>query len=285
MKAKSLNKILKEPSVVFDEKNHIYTSKDTGELYTGCTTIAEAWDKSFFLGPWYAKEMFLEIKERISEISLALSGASKPDAALKILEDCKGAARRKADKSKEDGTQAHDWIEKSISMKIAGGGKRIVLPKSAEAKNAVRAFAGFARSQDIKWLASEEIVSSDEHKIAGTLDALAVVDGITYLMDFKASRQLGASYLLQCAGYDIMLREMGLQVMGYKILRLPKDGSGAETLTITDKEDMEFFRQTFLKQREAHKFYVYVENKLKENGKIKVDLVESIFKPKEKAEK
>lgn len=273
MKSTSLSRILKEPSVLFDEKDHTYKNRLNGELYTGCTTIAEAWDKSFFLGPWYAKEMFLEASARIGEISLALKDNPDPSAAIKILEQCKGAARRKGDEAKKNGTQAHDWIGSAIGKKINAKNEVLPRPKNQEAKNAVTAFINWAKGRDIKWLASEEILSSDEFKTGGKLDALAVIDGLTYLVDFKTSGQISSSYLLQCAGYDIMLREMGLQVMGYMIVRIPKDGNPTETLTVTDKTDMQFFRDTFLKQREAHRFYCYMENKFKDatTRKMKVD--------------
>ena len=61
--------------------------------------------------------------------------------------------------------------------------------------------------------------------------------------------------------------------MGHLILRLPKDGTSAETLTITNAEDMKFFRETFLRMREAHKFFIYMVSKFKEatTKKMKVD--------------
>ena len=132
-------------------------------------------------------------------------------------------------------------------MKITGKPVKVGMPDSQEAKNAINAFIRWAKPLNATWLASEELVASHEHKVAGTLDALAVINGITYLMDFKTSSQISESYLIQCAGYDLMLREMGMQVMGYLILRIPKDGTDAETLTITNQSDMEFFRETFLK--------------------------------------
>jgi len=273
MRSKSLNGILKEPSVVFNEAAHTYTN-GKGELYTGCTTISEAWDKSFFLGPWYAKEAIEAVKAKLGEIALLIKGNGDPRKTPKLaelLDECKGAAKHKSEKAKDDGTAAHEWIESAIAKKIDPKLVRLPMPKSVEAKAAVRAFAGWAKGKDIRWLATEEVVSSGEHKIGGKLDALASIDGIIFLTDVKTSSQLSPSYLLQCAGYDIMLREMGLTVAGYLILRCPKDGSAAETLTITNGEDMKFFRETFLKQREAHRFYVYMQSKFKENGKMRVD--------------
>jgi hypothetical protein len=278
MKTKSLAKILKEPGVIFDSASHTYRTP-AGELYTGCTTISDAWDKSFFLGPWYAKEMALEILAHPFDDVHALT----PPEFEKFINEAKGAAKRKSEQAKEDGTAAHDWIEHAINTKIDPTAKKIATPKSPEAVNAVKAFANWAKGKDIAWLASEEVVASHEHRTAGKLDAIAVVDGITYLVDFKTSGQISESYLVQCAGYDLMLREMGLQVMGYMILRIPKDGKESETLTITNQEDMKFFRETFLKQREAHKFYVYMQSKFKDlhTGKMKVDAkVEAPAEPK-----
>ena len=278
MKTLQLQKILKNPPVQMDEAKHTYPAEN-GELYTGCTTISEAWGKDF-LGPWYAKEMFLEATARIGEIGLALQDNPDPSGAIKILEECKGAAQRKGNKAKESGKLAHDWIEQALAVKMSGGTKIAGMPEDPEAQTSVKSFIEWANQHEISWLASEEIVGSTEYKVGGKLDAIAVVDGITYLIDFKTSSQMSESYLLQCAGYDLMLREMGLQVMGYMVLRLPKDGSPAETLTITDQTDMQFFRDTFIKQREAHRFYVYMANRFKEVkagdrfAKMKVDAPE-----------
>lgn len=267
MKSKSLEKILKPCGVIFNEQNHTYTTP-AGELYTGTTTVSEAWDKSFFLGPWYAKEMALALLSEHFEVI-----TRDPKTFEHCVNEAKGAAKRKSELAKVNGTLVHDWIAAAIGSKIDDTVKRLPTPDSQDAVNAINAFAHWAKDKNIQWLASEEVVASHEHRVGGKLDAIAVIDGLTYLVDFKTSGQISPSYLLQCGGYDIQLREMGVQVMGYLILRIPKDGSDAESLTITNHDDMEFFRQTFLKQREAHKFYAYCESKLKGlNGKMKVDV-------------
>ena len=255
----SLEKILKPSSVVFNEEDHTYQHIATGEMYTGCTTISEAWKKDY-LSPWYAKEMAAEI------LSIPFEQITQdPETFALTINDAKGAAKRKSEKAKAIGKIAHQYFSDLIS------GKNPELPEDEEAKRSAEAFKAFYDNLGAQWIASEELVSSDEYKVAGTLDAIAVIDGVTYIVDFKTSGQLSPSYILQCAGYDIMLKEMGLSVSGYLIIRTPKDGREVETLTVTDKDLMQFARDTFLKQREAHKFYVYAENKLKENGKLKTD--------------
>jgi hypothetical protein len=267
MKSNSLEGILHTTDIIFQEVAHTYTKPD-GTLYTGCTTISDAWDKSFFLGPWYAKEMASDLLSKPFEVM-----TENPKMFELAVMAAKGAAKRKSEQAKSDGTAAHDWISAVVQSKMGSDKPLPPTPQSKEADNAVTAFVGWMKDKDITWLASEEVVASDEHRVAGKLDGIAVIDGITYLVDFKTSGQLSASYLLQCAGYDLMLREMGLQVMGYLIIRIPKDGKEAETLTITNQTDMQFFRETFLHQRVAHKFYSYMESKFKDMGsrKMKVD--------------
>lgn len=282
MKSESLRNILKEPSVDFDPVGHTYTNRNTGELYVGTTTVSDAWDKAFFLAPWTAKMMAEELKSKIKDIGLMFQ--DNPNAQKdfeKIVDEAKGAANRFSEKAKFDGSAAHDWIEQVISLKIAEGAPKLPpLPASKEAANAVTAFINWAKRENAVWIASEEVVCSDEYRIGGKLDALASFNGVPFLVDFKTSSQISESYLLQCAGYDIMLREMGFQVAGYKIVRIPKDGKPVETLTVTKREDMDFFRKTFLMQREAHRFYVLMQSKFKdERGKMKIDI------PEEKVDK
>jgi hypothetical protein len=267
---KELEGLIKEASVEFLEAQHLYKNKVNGDFYTGCTTISDAWDKSFFLGPWYAKEAIEFLKTEPFDKVHSLT----PPEFLNLLDYAKGAAKRKSEEAKVDGTAAHDWIEGSIMAEIDPSLSLPPTPDSKKALSSIEAFCAWKKTRTIHWLASEHVVASDIHKVAGKLDGLAVVDGVPSIIDFKTSNQLSASYLLQCAGYDIMLEEMGFQVRQYIIVRIPKDGAEVETLTVRDRDEMKFLRDTFLHQREAHKYYVYAENKLKDMStqKMKVDL-------------
>src|ERR1035437_5360472 len=154
MKSKSLERILKPSGVIFNEGNHTYTTPG-GELYTGTTTISEAWDKSFFLGPWYAKEMCLEILSQPFDV---IKGLTPPEFE-KFITDAKGAAKRKSEAAKKNGTLAHDWIAAAIGSKIDENVKRLPTPQSKEAVNAINAFAHWSKDKNIQWLASEEVVA------------------------------------------------------------------------------------------------------------------------------
>jgi hypothetical protein len=195
-----------------------------------------------FLAPWYAKEM----ANAILGVPFDAVQKMSPQGFVALINDSKKAAPAIADKAKEDGTAAHDWIEKAIAYHMDPTLPLAPTPDSPEARNAIEAFAVWTKAHDIQWLASEEVLSSDVHRTAGRLDALAIVDGIPSIVDFKTSKQISESYPLQCAGYHIMLSEMGFSPRQWIVLRLPKDGSPAETMTINDRGDMQFFQDTYL---------------------------------------
>lgn len=264
----NLKALLKEPSVFFNATNHTYPHKITGELYKGCTTIADLADKPF-LAPWYAKEMANYLLSCPYDVVHEMS----PKDFEKFVTDGKKAAPDIADKAKKDGTAAHDWIEGSIAASVDPAILLPGTPDSKQACNAIDAFCAWKKQHEIIWLASEEIVSSDIHRTAGRVDAVAIVDGIPSIVDFKTSGQISASYPLQCAGYHMMLREMGFTVRQWIILRLPKDGADFETLTISDQKDMQFFEETFLHHLEAHKYQVYLANHYTDSTtrKLRVD--------------
>ncbi|MEK6881223.1 MAG: hypothetical protein AABY22_16500 [Nanoarchaeota archaeon] len=261
---KSLEKIIKPVNIEFDEVNHTYINPHSNEMYTGCTTISGAWKKDF-LAPWYAKEMYLALEDKFEFIKKLKEEKKYTE----LLMEAKFSAPKKGKKAMEDGKLAHEYFQKFVEIKIIGKGNKIILPQSPEACKAIVAFIKWQQERNPEWLASELLVASDEHRIAGTLDGLANIDGIPTLIDFKTSSQIGSDALLQCAGYDIMLSSMGFQVRQYLVLRTPKDGKPAEEVVIDNLQEIKFLKETFMHQREAHKFYVYTENKLKERLKIK----------------
>ena len=250
---------MREPCVIFDDKGHTYIHAENGDLYTGCTTIAGNMEKAF-LGPWYAKEAVEYLKDK----QVIIANSSEEEF-IGLLDTAKRQAPLKADQAKEAGTIAHDWIEEYIS------GKEIPMPENKQALNAVKAFLKWEKETKPLWLASEIVVDSIKHKIGGKIDAVASINGIPCLVDFKTSNQISESYFTQLAGYSLMLSEMGFTPRVWIVLRLPKDGKPAETMTITSQIEQEFYKEAFIHQREMHRFLVYIENNKKQNNKIKTD--------------
>jgi len=128
---------------------------------------------------------------------------------------------------------------------------------------------------DVYWLASELVVGSEIHEFGGTLDALAIVNGIPTLIDFKTSNQISKDYFIQTAAYDLALDEMGVKTWQRLILRIPKDGSDFEALIVPTPLDLD--RAAFLSLRQVQRWQSYVANVKNDvtdaRGKVRVPKV------------
>lgn len=76
-----------------------------------------------------------------------------------------------------------------------------------------------------KVYASEEFLFSLKYKVAGTTDAVVVVDNIIFILDFKTSKSAKNkdsihSYYIQVAGYSLMWEEITGQVVDDAIILL-----------------------------------------------------------------
>lgn len=254
----TLEKFYKLNNVQFDEGKHVYTVN--GSMFTGVTTITDVRSKAF-LAPWAAKESYLYLKENWD-----ISKEYSEDLKEELLLAAKTAWTRKSGAARDSGTIAHDWVSNYIL------GKQLPKPEDAEALEAVRAFLVWEKSRQPLWILSEKIVVSLKNKFAGMLDCLCYLDGKVTLLDLKTSKQVSEGFLLQLAGYEMALEEMGIHVEQRIILRLPKDGKYAEEIKVSEDPELRLLaHDTFLHCRELHRFDVYVKNHLlDEKGKLDI---------------
>lgn len=242
-------------TIDFDRKLHAY--KINGDLFKGVTTITDVRSKAF-LAPWAAKEAYTYLKNNW-DIGKIYSAEEKEE----LILAAKLAWTKKSNKAKDSGTIAHEWISQYIL------GQKPALPDNEEALKAIEAFRRWEALKEPIWVASEKIIASLKHKVAGTLDSLAILNGKLTLVDFKTSGTVSESFLLQLFGYEILLEEMGILVEDRVILRIPKDGKDAEELEVNSGEAFrKFCQETFLHCLEIHKFDVFIKNNLTVNGKI-----------------
>ena len=259
-----IKKNLKPAPVSFKEEGHAYTLLSNQKLVPGVTTICGLLDKPFLV-PWAAKEVWKALTGKHGEIV-----KWREEVYESFILEAKMAYRRKATEAKDSGTLAHDFIEKWIDSKITGGGFAEEL-HDPKALNAVEEFKKWEIAHQITWLASELVVGSQVHEFGGKLDALAIVDGVPSIIDFKTSNQISKDYFLQTAAYEIALEEMGIKVWQRVILRIPKDGSVFEALVVPTPLDLD--RQAFLSLRQIQRWVSYVGNEKNEvidtAGKVK----------------
>ena len=240
--------------ITFNEKDHTY--KLDGITCAGVSSISEYMPKDY-LKPWAAKMVVEFLKGKLDNIKEM--GQKEFEDLLKIAKD---EYIRDSNKALDIGTKVHDWIEKYTGLRATG--TKVTMPYSLEAMNPVEEFLKFESVHKVKWLVTEKIVCDPEHLVAGRLDAIAIVDERLALVDFKTSKQVSESHLLQTGGYKMCLEAMGIEVDDRIVLRLPKKvGDGFEAISV--ETDYKKDKKAFLNQRYAREWANYVDVHFKED--------------------
>ena len=122
------------------------------------------------------------------------------------------------------GSRVHHWLRLYIDE---AGPEEFESPEGGE--KCIDAFREWEKTHQIKWEEAERMVFMAPRGVryAGTADALAVVDGQKFVVDFKTSKKIYKSYYLQVAAYAAALNEelglIGDDKYQGMILRLDKE--------------------------------------------------------------
>ena len=195
----------------FHAGRHMYTLD--GKPLMGVTSVLGVIAKPALIG-WAARMAADYVLENLKDM----------DNLEQVCELAKNAHARKRDEGAEKGTDIHAWIEEWIV------GKNPEMPKDEGPRKQIEEFLKWATENKVEFLESEKRMYSEKHWIAGTCDAIAMIDGKKYVVDFKTqSKMWDKTPFLQMAGYRIMLEEMGEKdYEGGCVVLLPKEG-GLET--------------------------------------------------------
>lgn len=103
--------------------------------------------------------------------------------------------------SATEGTLIHETVEKILT------GEKPEIPSSIEPS--IRAFLEFVEKKNIHVDGSflEHRLVNYEHRYAGTLDAVALIDGKMGILDIKTSQEIYRDYNLQTSAYMAAMRD------------------------------------------------------------------------------
>lgn len=124
------------------------------------------------------------------------------------------AAQEATKKSAEEGTLIHETVEKFMV------GEKPEIPESI--KPAVNAFLNFIEYKNIQVSPEhvEQRICNKEHRFAGTMDALALIDGKFGVLDIKTSQAIYRDYCLQTSAYIGTLTKQHKNLSTRWILRI-----------------------------------------------------------------
>ena len=216
----------------FNEAKHQYSHN--GEFVPAVTSVLSTTiAKQQFLMPWAVKigaEWFKDNSEAFSQAEISIED---------MVNGIKRAYKKKSAGAIDLGRQVHEWCEQAILWKL-GNAEVPSMPTDEKAANSINAFREWIKQNEVEWLAAEQRVYSRTHKYAGTVDAVARVNGEFVVIDFKTSAKIYEEYYLQVAAYSKCVEDIyGEPVDGAYILRFDKE-SGKFDVDKSDNIDVDF---------------------------------------------
>lgn len=218
----------------FNKERHLHTLG--GKALTGCTTILSVIAKPALI-PWAAKITVEYIRENIRRLNIM-----NPKQFKQLLLEAKSAHSKRKEKAGNFGTKTHDEISLFISRAISENTGYMI--DGATDNEAVKNFIDWAIKGKVKFLDTERNIYSKKLWLGGIVDFVYMIDGKVWIGDIKTSNSgIYAENFWQCAGYDIMLKEMKLyeKVEGYLIVNLKENGEFNEKRSISIKENKKAF--------------------------------------------
>lgn len=222
----------------FNKEKHIYTLDD--KPLTGVTTILSVigGSKVGALIQWSANQAVGYIEKVLAE---TIKGVEIDWAT--VLKEARFAHRKKKEDAGSVGTDIHAVIEEWVRARIEGK-KTFAEHKEKQ----VQHFIDWAVKHDVKFLESEKRMYSEKYFIAGTVDVVCKIDGEKFVLDIKTSSGIYDKVpMIQCAGYRLMLEEMGEEnFKGSIIINIKKSGVFDEDKDVYYSYDYETDKEIFL---------------------------------------
>jgi len=225
----------------FSDASRIYTLI-SGEKFPSVTTVLAMKDKSGPLMGWAVKMMTECAIEKIIASTETLS----KDYVVGIINDAKKEYRRRQDTALDIGSKVHHAIEGFTKASCSSEGLKIVqsLPEYPQIEKPFGAFLKWYNEHSFSLIEGERIVYNKEHRYAGQLDAIALVNSKVTLVDYKSSTSMREEYLWQVAAYSKAYEQnTNFKIDRHGCLRLDKVTGEPEWVEWTQSEIDEAFEK------------------------------------------
>lgn len=219
----------------FNKERHLHQILVNGEYQnlTGCTTILGIVAKPALI-QWSANMAVKYVKEHFVDYETLDD----------VLSEAKVAHRKRKESAGDYGNMVHDTVSEIIQDVIE---KEEGFIRSGKNPNkSIQNFLDWAINNKVKFLATEQNIYSERLFIGGIVDFVCEIDGQIFVGDIKTAKSgIYPENFWQCAGYDIMMKDMKLSwaedVKGYVILNLKESGQFLEKRSVSNGENTEAF--------------------------------------------
>lgn len=200
----------------YNDKRHSYEVIEDGKAtrVPSVTTICGIIDKSAALTQW-ASNMAVNVMR-----GGILPDTPYPEVYLETLFNVAKFGHRAVKQEAADiGTQAHRWLESYFKHGVKNDP-----PDHPQVCNCIHAALDWLDTHHVEPIEIEKRVYSRKHRFSGTLDKLALVDGVLSLIDWKSSKGMYPEYRLQTAAYvGAFEEECGKKVQTRYLIKLGKE--------------------------------------------------------------
>lgn len=228
-----------EVSLYFDDGAHAYyvTDMQCGLDYAhtpGVTSITKMIPKN--MSDWGARMAMEEFVDSIAEGEVLTA-----DRVCELQSMLVEAPRRRMDRLAAIGTEVHAYCEKHIRHQL---GLRDSPPDRFESETdpstfyrCVTKYHDWISSYQVEFLAAEKKVYHRTLRYAGTVDAIATVDGKKAIIDFKTRAYRTGGDFLQLAAYWMAYeREHGETFDCAMLVLLPRSQAGFSVASVSREQ-------------------------------------------------
>ena len=242
----NLKELKKEYRFSGQDHLHQILIGDVWKNLTGITTILSVLAKPALI-QWAANEVVRHIQENAEREKLPVPKDEKETLGNYLvndllLEEARTAHTKKKEKAGDWGTKTHQEIEMLIQEAISKNGEII---KREVVEKPIQNFIDWAVKNKVKFLASEKNIWSEKLWLGGIVDFICEIDGQVWIGDIKTSKSgIHSENFWQCAGYHLLLKDMGLypKIKGYLILNLKKSGEMLEKRSVSNRDNIKAFK-------------------------------------------
>jgi len=238
---KEINLYNGEVKINFYPNSHTYKLDGKKTFLPSVTSIAGLLDKSQFLIPWainldfsWLKKELEEFKDQVDKIALD-----------RLLEEASRQHTIKKEAAADTGTTIHEFAEKFGKFKMGlCDCPEISSEMPIEVKNGIKAFLGWFNDNHVEFIDVERVVYSKKNKYVGLLDAVAKVNGVLTIIDYKSSKYIYNEHLYQVSAYQAAYNEespRGEIIENCIILKFGKEDGLLEVRSISFEDNCKNF--------------------------------------------
>lgn len=230
---------MKDKIYRFNKQRHLHELLVDGEwkALTGVTTILGVLAKPMLI-QWSANMAVDYIKNNAKNVEFGIGKIQWEE----LLVEAKTAHRRKKEEAGAKGTSVHSEVENLVAGLISTN-KGVLKGDESSTNPQVQHFIDWAVKNKVKFLESEKQLYSKELFLGGIVDLVLEIDGEVWVGDIKTGSGIYPEHMAQCAGYELMIQEMGFDrpIKGHIILNLKKDNTFQEKRSVSTEDAKRFF--------------------------------------------